>query len=848
MVKLSYGPQPKKRAKRLFEALLNLANDQFEQSDRLKIQLNTQTESQLIVRTKVRYLEQLTALDSYEGKLSAIQIKEVLKHLKDFLEILEDNRVSTKGSDNWHFTLKLWYPYYDLDANIERFEQEWERRRPESSKRVLGELTTPTSESGSKTPVRPSILSNYPAPPAPDFSRTPSVENTQTEPGCSYQNLPAPNHTTLIGRQPQILQLLEWLSFDNPVRRISIEGIAGVGKTTLMLEAAYRCLEASRENRETQGVPSFSAIIFTSAKSERLNAGRILPRIQRERTLRDIFQAIANTLDYRDILRTDINEQLQLIRDRLSHQPTLLLLDNLETIEDPENVFSFLYELPPTVKVIITSRLQALVDVSISLDVLPAVDGIKLIEHHAQMKQVQLEPSESIELYHKTCGIPVAIVYTIGQLASGYLLEDVLRKFTQPTSNISYYCFSSSIEPLLRHPSYQLLMALALFSKSAKRDAIAFVAAISDPIVIADSFARLQQLSLVKYHQGYYNMLPITREYCLVQLEAQLKFEGEARNRWIDWYLSFSKTYGSKDPKEWNEYEAFEKEWDNLTEAIEWCLVQNRYADVKQFWKYIKCYSYVQGYRGNRTSNWKTPLYWTEWLIENAQLQEDWSTVAEATFDRAWTLTLIGKPEDLQAADELFQQAWNLRNYTNITFQINLAIHKSVVHLEQNEFASAYDWLERAQTLLNTEQLEEMTAGRFLVHILYYQGEICYKTENYDRAESLFQQTLERAQSIDWKRAIYLTRNWLADIAIKRGELDKAEQLLREGLRVAEVNKDKCRAAFCLRSLARLEISRENWRDAFYLATNAQHYFINLGMTIEANETQELIATLDPFN
>ena len=84
MPTLSYGPKVKQRTKRLLEALLAYANDQLENSERLKIQVNWQTEKQLVVETKVRFLEQLTALDPYNGKLDSDEIKEALHRLEDF--------------------------------------------------------------------------------------------------------------------------------------------------------------------------------------------------------------------------------------------------------------------------------------------------------------------------------------------------------------------------------------------------------------------------------------------------------------------------------------------------------------------------------------------------------------------------------------------------------------------------------------------------------------------------------------------------------------------------------------------------------------------------------------------
>ena len=145
MARPNYGPQAKKRAKRLLEALLAYANDEWENTEHLQIKVNWQSENQLVVRTKVRFLQELTSLDPYEGKLNSEQIKEALKRLADFVEILEDNRPGKKGLHDWHFTLKLWHKRYDKDAIMQRFNLEWERRRPEKSKQVAPTASPPPS-------------------------------------------------------------------------------------------------------------------------------------------------------------------------------------------------------------------------------------------------------------------------------------------------------------------------------------------------------------------------------------------------------------------------------------------------------------------------------------------------------------------------------------------------------------------------------------------------------------------------------------------------------------------------------------------------------------------------------
>ncbi len=128
----NYGPTAQERTKRLLEALLAYANDELEGSERLQIEANWQTQNKLVVRTKVRFLEELTAKYQQNSKLDTEQIKEALKRLKDWLEILEDNRTKTQGSEDWHFTLNLWSK--DKQENLKQFEFEWESRRAKKSK------------------------------------------------------------------------------------------------------------------------------------------------------------------------------------------------------------------------------------------------------------------------------------------------------------------------------------------------------------------------------------------------------------------------------------------------------------------------------------------------------------------------------------------------------------------------------------------------------------------------------------------------------------------------------------------------------------------------------------------
>ena len=811
MARTSYGPRVKQRTYHLFESLLAFADGDLDAEGILKISCNKQDPNRLIFQTKIRYLQQLTGMSDRSRELTALQIKEAIARMKDFLGILEDNRVQTQGSDRWHFTLKLQHPYRQRKANLEYFDREWEKKRPEKSKQVTGE---------SIVTGNPFAIAELP----------PEEETPHRDPEFPYHNLPARDRAAFIGRQQEGDRLLTFLAADSPIHRISIEGMAGVGKTTLMLEVAHWCLEA-RENPHQANFPYFAAIIFSCAKSQRLHAGRLLPRFQRERDLGDIFRAIASTLGCKEILRRDFAEQYRQLRERLASQPTLLLLDNADTLDDPEQILAFLYELPNTVKVLLTTRVQMQLDAAIRLESLNEKQALELIERQGILKQVSLKPSEAQPLYQKTEGNPLAIVYTIAQLASGYPLEAIATRLREPRGEIARFCLENLVAPLRGQLEHRLLMTIALFAAPPTKAAIAAVAGVEDSFQLAESLARLQQLSLLKLEEGRYKILFLTKEYAIAELASNPKFATEARSCRLSWYLNFAASEAKSHWREWRDYSQLEADWDNVQAVFAWCITTECYPDVKIFWQQIKGYSYIHGH-------WEERLEWLEGLSQIAGKHRDREMEIEVLSDRAWTLMLMKKDVQLAEVEDIFAELAQRVDEMNPRDRLELLHSRAILAFEQREWDRALQWLEEEKQLLAEMEGDRYTRERQAIRIQYYEAGIYCHKEDFPRAQRLYQQTLAQAHRIQWQQVEVYILNWLAEIAVTTGELEQAEALLAQSWPVVREQKDRRSIAFHQRTRSRLEQLRDRMDASQQIALEALANFEALGMRSEVAEIQ----------
>ncbi|MEL6814228.1 MAG: NB-ARC domain-containing protein [Cyanobacteria bacterium J06598_3] len=549
MARPTYGPQAQKRARRLLETLLAFANDEFEDCDLLysKVKINWQTNTQLVVRTQIRYLEMLTGKDPHPGKLSTDQIKESLKRYEDYLEILEDNRASTQGASDWHFTLTLWHRRYDSLSNLQRFEKEWQTRRPLKSKQATAAVEPSASTPSERSPS-PIQVKGETQPLSQGKStrwRGPSVGKSHP----THDWGQAIDVATFYGRTTELATLTQWIKTDR-CRLIALLGMGGVGKTALSVKLAEQCQT------------DFDYLIWRSLR----NAPPILE------LLADLIQVLSgqNATD----LPTSLDGRLRQLMHYLQSHRCLLVLDNLEsilsgsTVEQPRSgtyrqgyegygqLLRDLGESPHQSCLIITSREKPR-GVSRWEDKTGGVRslllrGLKQSESEAVLhtKGITLSGEQIQILVQQYSGNPLAlqiVATTVQELFDG----DISQFLAQGSSVFG------DISDLLRQQLQRLsvLEQRVMHWLAIYRDWTALADLKEDLLpaagqrAILEALESLQRRSLIEKREGEFTQQPVVMEYVTTQLiegfsQALLNKQENGSIDWLNQYaLTQAQTY-----------------------------------------------------------------------------------------------------------------------------------------------------------------------------------------------------------------------------------------------------------------------------------------------------------------
>ncbi|MDM8520197.1 ATP-binding protein [Anaerolineales bacterium HSG6] len=329
---------------------------------------------------------------------------------------------------------------------------------------------------------------------------------------------PNKTHSHFTGRDKELQAVQNQLN-SRPL--VAIIGLGGMGKTTLALEL----IEVLRDKNRYQ------AEVWTSAKYTQFS-GEGIQSDSPSATAESLDQLVGEIIRQAvPTARTETPAQKrETARRWLADHPTLIILDNFETVKEAVAVAMLqgLRQILGQGQVLITSRHRVKYELvsQIELHSLNEANSLKFLRHEARNRHVaaveQANLAELTKIYHACGGQPLAMRLVVGQL-SRLSLRRVLGYLAQPRPDSETYSLYRFIYQfswdMLTHSAQHLLVAMG-----AQENNVALFAddleIITAEHVTPESFDRaidqLIHLSLVEVTGGLekqYQLHPLTYQF-----------------------------------------------------------------------------------------------------------------------------------------------------------------------------------------------------------------------------------------------------------------------------------------------------------------------------------------------
>lgn len=230
----------------------------------------------------------------------------------------------------------------------------------------------------------------------------------------------------VIGRSRATAELVEIVGRAGEPWLIAIEGIGGIGKTTLVDAVVDQAIR----------LPTIRAVAWVSAQPAMLDLGGTIrhhrnPALSAETMVRELLQQV--TPDQMLTPDMDLKRFTGLLNASLRKAPHLIVIDNLETVLDLEELLPTLTTLANPSKIVVTTRRTVHTAVGMyhvplaELDATAAYSLLRLeatqnnLSELAEYSDAQLAP-----IVRAVGGNPLALRLVVGQLHT-YDLTEVLH-------------------------------------------------------------------------------------------------------------------------------------------------------------------------------------------------------------------------------------------------------------------------------------------------------------------------------------------------------------------------------------------------------------------------------------
>lgn len=301
-----------------------------------------------------------------------------------------------------------------------------------------------------------------------DFSETKSINNkinsdpdyllsvipkiTCVDNSHIKNNLPMVDYddTGFVGRLKDKELLTKKILGPYPV--ISVIGVGGIGKTSLVLSTLYDLLDKEQKFSEM-----FDSIIWVTLKTKSMTDGDF---VIINKAITNFDENIKNvTKSMSDVKVSKIDELI----NYMSNNKTLLVIDNLETLDDEKKEFNRIFdELPSGSKILITSRIGiGNYEQAYRLEKLSEKDALayfRKVSNIYKVKPLLKQKDNQIKKYLELLDYnPLAIKWFVINVGKGETPESIINN---GINDLSDFCLSNIYEKLSDNSKYLLRIIL----------------------------------------------------------------------------------------------------------------------------------------------------------------------------------------------------------------------------------------------------------------------------------------------------------------------------------------------------------------------------------------------------